>query len=110
MWVGGAVKLGVNPVSATEMYMFLTEARPERSQPAPAEWPEILAKLMRSFPDPTVQAMIPHLTAESAALDYRPLANLLAPAPWNRGRVVLIGDAVHATTPRHRHRERDRAG
>jgi 2-polyprenyl-6-methoxyphenol hydroxylase-like FAD-dependent oxidoreductase len=24
---------------------------------------------------------------------------LLVPAPWYRGRVVLIGDTVHATTP-----------
>lgn len=25
--------------------------------------------------------------------------HLLLPLPWHRGRVVLIGDAVHATTP-----------
>lgn len=25
--------------------------------------------------------------------------NLLLPRPWHRGRTVLIGDAVHATTP-----------
>ena len=99
MWVGGAVKLGVNPVSATHMYMFLTEGRPEKSHPAAAEWPGLLESLMRPFPDPTVQAMIPHLFHEGANIDYRPLANLLVPAPWNRGRVVLIGDAVHATTP-----------
>jgi 2-polyprenyl-6-methoxyphenol hydroxylase-like FAD-dependent oxidoreductase len=27
------------------------------------------------------------------------LQSLLAPLPWHRGRVVLIGDAVHASTP-----------
>ena len=30
---------------------------------------------------------------------YRPLEGLLMPRPWARGRVVLIGDTVHATTP-----------
>ena len=30
---------------------------------------------------------------------FRPLEGLLMPQPWHRGRVVLIGDAVHATTP-----------
>jgi 2-polyprenyl-6-methoxyphenol hydroxylase-like FAD-dependent oxidoreductase len=35
----------------------------------------------------------------SARINYRPLERLLLPAPWHRGRVVLIGDAAHATTP-----------
>ena len=30
---------------------------------------------------------------------YRPLETVFVKGPWHRGRVVLIGDAVHATTP-----------
>jgi 2-polyprenyl-6-methoxyphenol hydroxylase-like FAD-dependent oxidoreductase len=30
---------------------------------------------------------------------YRPMEPLLLPAPWYRGRVLLIGDAAHSTTP-----------
>lgn len=30
-------------------------------------------------------------------ITYRPLENFLLPDPWFRGRVVLIGDAAHAT-------------
>jgi 2-polyprenyl-6-methoxyphenol hydroxylase-like FAD-dependent oxidoreductase len=30
---------------------------------------------------------------------YRPLEALLLPRPWYRGRILLIGDAAHATTP-----------
>jgi 2-polyprenyl-6-methoxyphenol hydroxylase-like FAD-dependent oxidoreductase len=99
MWMGGAVKVGVNPVSATHMYMFLTEGRPEKSQPAPETWADLLADLLKPFPDPLIQAFVPRLYEKEAAIDYRPLANLLVPAPWNRGRIVLIGDTVHATTP-----------
>lgn len=32
-------------------------------------------------------------------INYRPLAAVLQPRPWHNGRVVLLGDAVHATTP-----------
>jgi 2-polyprenyl-6-methoxyphenol hydroxylase-like FAD-dependent oxidoreductase len=32
-------------------------------------------------------------------INYRPLAAALQPKPWSSGRIVLLGDAVHATTP-----------
>lgn len=32
-------------------------------------------------------------------INYRPLAAALQPKPWFNGRIVLLGDAVHATTP-----------
>lgn len=32
-------------------------------------------------------------------INYRPLAAVLQPGPWHNGRIVLLGDAVHATTP-----------
>ena len=32
-------------------------------------------------------------------VNYRPLSAILQPRPWNTGRIVLLGDAVHATTP-----------
>ena len=36
---------------------------------------------------------------DQSRIVYRPLEALLMPRPWSKGRVVLIGDAVHATTP-----------
>lgn len=32
-------------------------------------------------------------------INYRPLAAALQPKPWYNSRIVLLGDAVHATTP-----------
>ena len=32
---------------------------------------------------------------------YKPLETILVPRPWYRGRVLLIGDAAHTTTPHH---------
>lgn len=46
--------------------------------------------------------LIPALSeqiTDDALVVYRPLETLLMPAPWYRGRVLLIGDAAHATTP-----------
>jgi len=36
---------------------------------------------------------------EDSQIIYRPLEGLLMRDPWYSGRVVLVGDAVHATTP-----------
>ena len=32
-------------------------------------------------------------------INYRPLAAMLQPGPWAIGRIALLGDAAHATTP-----------
>jgi 2-polyprenyl-6-methoxyphenol hydroxylase-like FAD-dependent oxidoreductase len=41
----------------------------------------------------------PELIVDDAAVVYRPVENVLVALPWYRGRVVLIGDAAHATAP-----------
>ncbi|NLQ18280.1 FAD-dependent oxidoreductase [Marinomonas sp. M1K-6] len=99
MWVGDHLKLGVNPVSDTLMYMFITEDRPTKEHIDIETWPQVCADLMAHFPNPIVQSLIPHVLKEEANIDYRPLANLLVKTPWNKGRVVMIGDTVAATTP-----------
>jgi 2-polyprenyl-6-methoxyphenol hydroxylase-like FAD-dependent oxidoreductase len=33
------------------------------------------------------------------AVVVRPIENVIVPAPWHRGRVVLVGDAAHGATP-----------
>lgn len=98
MWVGQNIKAGLNPMSKDQMYMFVTQDN------APGTWikgEEALVKLkgiMQAFPAPLLQQVTSMLDADSH-INYRPLENLLVPAPWYKGRVVLIGDTVHATTP-----------
>lgn len=99
MWLGTHLKLGVNPVSDSHMYMFITEDRPTKEHIDKATWPQVFAELMGRFQNPTVQSLIPNVFADGANIDYRPLANLLVKEPWNRGRLVMIGDTVAATTP-----------
>jgi 2-polyprenyl-6-methoxyphenol hydroxylase-like FAD-dependent oxidoreductase len=47
---------------------------------------------------PAIQQLAEQITDDDGVV-YRPLEGLLVEGPWHRGRVVLLGDAVHATTP-----------
>ncbi|WP_017774864.1 FAD-dependent oxidoreductase [Paraburkholderia kururiensis] len=98
MWLGQKVKAGVNPVSQEEMYVFVTEDRPTNEHIDPAHWPRMLSDLLASFGAPLVQSIRAQLGPQSRC-NYRPLESLLLPQPWFNARVVLVGDAVHATTP-----------
>lgn len=98
MWVGPKIKVGVNPVSKTEMYLFLTEDREHNTHVPPADFYRLLDALLAPFSAPLVQQLRSLLTPESQIV-FRPLEGLLMPRPWHQGRVVLIGDTVHATTP-----------
>lgn len=99
MWMGTpTVKIGVNPISQTEMYLFVTEDRPTNDRLDSTTFPQILSNLLARVPAPAVQAIKEQINAQSQIV-YRPLEGLLLPRPWYRRRVVLIGDAVHATTP-----------
>ena len=98
MWVGPKIKTGVNPVSKTQMYLFVTEDRAVNERIPPEEFVPRLKALLAPFPAPLMQQVREQLGEHSLVI-YRPLEGLLVPQPWYRGRVVLIGDTVHATTP-----------
>ena len=91
LWNGFGLKVGLNPVSASEMYLFVNEIRPTNSYIEPAMFLAQLKGLLSQFSAPMLQRV--------SLIVYRPLEGLLVPSPWYCGRVVLIGDAVHATTP-----------
>lgn len=98
MWMGPKLKVGINPVSDSHAYLFLTEDRPTNDHVPADTHVAVLKDLLSRFPSPTIQAVAAGLGAGSQVV-YRPLEQLLLPRPWFAGRVVLIGDAVHATTP-----------
>jgi 2-polyprenyl-6-methoxyphenol hydroxylase-like FAD-dependent oxidoreductase len=98
MWLGPKVKPGVNPVSKTEMYLFVTEPRPTNDHVDPASFPDTLRGLLADFPSPVLRGIREQIGPDSQIV-FRPLEGLLMQRPWASGRVVLIGDTVHATTP-----------
>ncbi len=90
LWVGDTVKVGLNPVSESEMYLFVNENRPVNEFVAAAQ----PAECVRGTDRRAARAQLD----ETSLVVYRPIEGLLVPQPRYRGRVVLIGDAVHATT------------
>jgi len=97
MFIDPYHKAGLNPVSRDEMYLFFMETVPENTWMPQERWPEMLKERLAPFGG-RVAAVRETLSANSQ-VNYRPLEMLLLPPPWHRGRVLLIGDAAHATTP-----------
>jgi len=98
LWVGNHLKIGLNPVSRDEMYLFVNEDRPVNDLVPPEEFLTRLKALLDPFTAPEVRNVRAMLDEHSLVI-FRPLEGLLVEQPWYRGRTVLIGDAVHATTP-----------
>lgn len=97
MFIAASIKAGINPVSKDEMYLFVTERRETPEHLEEARWPDELRSILAPFGG-VVGEIRDALSAQSRII-YRPFFAVLVPAPWHNGRVVMIGDAVHATTP-----------
>ena len=94
---GPGGKLGLVPVSEDEMYVYLLLASPSDERPPRQDWADLLRGSLAGYGE-LVDGLREQLT-DPATIDYRGLQALLVPPPWFRGRVVLIGDAAHTTTP-----------
>ena len=97
IYFGGPLKIGMSPISQDQMYVFLLEHVPGNPWFAPETHVEHLSELMAPFGGhiPAIRAGL----GPDSQTNYRPLEWLLLPDPWYKGRVILIGDAAHATTP-----------
>jgi 2-polyprenyl-6-methoxyphenol hydroxylase-like FAD-dependent oxidoreductase len=98
-YMGADSKLGFNPVSRTHMYMFLLQRSPANPWIALEDQPQRLYDAMGGWGGIVPEVRETVLTTNAHTINYRPLEAVLLPDPWFRERVVLIGDAVHATTP-----------
>ena len=96
-YMAGAVTAGLSPTSATQMYMFLLQPEPDKVRIEEAQQWRRLKHLMAPFSG--LLGALREGLSERSAIICRPLEAILLPRPWHRGRVLLIGDAVHATTP-----------
>lgn len=97
MSLGQHVKAGINPVSKDEMYLYVTERRESADHLDESRWPEELRRVLKDFGG--LVGQIRDGLNEHSRILYRPFFAVLQPRPWHLGRVALIGDAVHATTP-----------
>ena len=99
--MGRTTKAGMNPISDSQCYLFVLDKREGMDFIDPALWPEKLAELLEEFGGQVgeIRDGLRAGTLHDARVLYRPLAGHMIAGPWHRGRIVLLGDTVHATTP-----------
>jgi 2-polyprenyl-6-methoxyphenol hydroxylase-like FAD-dependent oxidoreductase len=99
MFVGANGKAGFVPLARDLMYILYIEAVPAEEVKLDDErLADIFRERLAEFGGPVAEIRDRHLT-DPANVVVRPVESLLVPAPWHRGRVVLVGDAAHATSP-----------
>jgi 2-polyprenyl-6-methoxyphenol hydroxylase-like FAD-dependent oxidoreductase len=96
-YFGPTIKSGFNPVSRDEMYIYLLQTALERPRWRDEELPVILRELLAEFGGTLGRAR--EEVCDPKRIICRPVFSMIMPPPWHRQRVILIGDAVHTTTP-----------
>jgi 2-polyprenyl-6-methoxyphenol hydroxylase-like FAD-dependent oxidoreductase len=97
MFYGPRNKTIVIPTSERQLYIALVENVAEHTRPADDALPEMIREQLVDYSG--FLAVLRDLIKTPAQVTRRDLEVLLVPAPWHRGRVLLIGDAAHTTTP-----------
>lgn len=97
MYLTPTLKVGFTPCSPGRMYMYLLEHVPTNPWRKEEDLVDLLKDLLRGF-DGIVGEFRDRLGPQSE-INYRPLESILLTQAWSSGRIVLLGDAVHATTP-----------
>ena len=67
------------------------------TRPEPEQLPALLREQLTEYQGLVADAR-EHIV-DPQQINYRPIESFLLPAPWYKGRVLLIGDAAHASTP-----------
>ncbi|MGW2398352.1 FAD-dependent monooxygenase [Kitasatospora sp. NPDC001664] len=92
-----AAKALLTPITDDLMYLGAVFAETEDFRPDPERAHEQLAERLAGFSGPVAEAL-GHVT-DPAAVVYSRISQVTVDEPWHVGRVVLAGDAAHASTP-----------
>ncbi|MBT2486452.1 MULTISPECIES: FAD-dependent monooxygenase [unclassified Microbacterium] len=98
LYYGGPVYIaGYTPTGDDTMYAFLVEDAQDRFGVSGDEATKIMLEASRAYDGPwnSIRADL----EAGAAANYTWFTKHVVPAPWNRGRVIVIGDAAHSCPP-----------
>ncbi len=96
-YFGPTNKSGFNPISDSQMYIYTVQNVPNRPHWNDAELPAMLRALLAEFGGALGRAREEIRSSEQ--IICRPVfSNMLQPR-WYSGRIIVIGDAAHTTTP-----------
>ncbi|MEU4292776.1 FAD-dependent monooxygenase [Kribbella sp. NPDC026596] len=88
---------GYCPTGEDSLYAYLVEAAQNRSTLAPQQSLEVMRELAAAYHGPWDE--IRKSMTDATRVNYTWFEAHFLEAPWNRGRVVLIGDAAHTCPP-----------
>lgn len=88
---------GYCPTSDNSLYAYLVEDLQDRSGLTPEESLEVMRGLSEAYHGPWDD--IREGMKDPSRVNYTAFETHALEAPWNRGRVVLIGDAAHTCPP-----------
>jgi 2-polyprenyl-6-methoxyphenol hydroxylase-like FAD-dependent oxidoreductase len=88
---------GYCPTGEDSLYAYIVEAATDRSTLTPAERLATMRRLAEAYHGPWDD--VRERLTDPGTVNYTWFETHLLPAPWHRGRVVLIGDAAHTCPP-----------
>ena len=97
-WNGKKANAGIIAVSADTAYLFCLQSVSTPPKIEADEYPRLLREELSEFDEGVIGWTRDQIT-ESENIHFSPMRAGLLPLPWHQGPTVLIGDAVHPTTP-----------
>jgi 2-polyprenyl-6-methoxyphenol hydroxylase-like FAD-dependent oxidoreductase len=88
---------GYTPTGEDSLYAFIVEDAQDRSALTPDEQLATMTQLSQAYHGPWDE--IRESLTDPSRVNYTWFETHVLDAPWNRGRVVLIGDAAHTCPP-----------
>lgn len=99
LYVGGPFYVaGITPTGPDSSYAFLIEDFHDRLAATPEQLREEFLAASAPYVDDAWQQVRDTLD-DPQNVNYTRIESVLLPRPWHNGRVVLVGDAVHACPP-----------
>lgn len=97
-WMMGSGKsFGIIPISRDAVYLGGVSKEPGNPHYERDRLPALCREKFAEFGG-FAPALLAQVT-EPEQVVYTPIEEVLMPAPWHKGRVVVLGDAAHAGTP-----------
>ncbi|GAA3341678.1 FAD-dependent oxidoreductase [Amorphoplanes nipponensis] len=98
LYYGGPCHIaGYCPTGPDSLYAYLVEDARDRSGLSPHESLAVMRELSLAYHGPWDE--IRERLTDPSTVNYTWFSSHVLPAPWHRGRVVLIGDAAHTCPP-----------
>lgn len=93
----GPIGMGLVPIAPDLMYMYVTTPEPGNTRYETQGLASVMRDKLKNAP-PRIAELAATITDDESVV-YRPLYWLMLEGDWFVNRVILIGDAAHATTP-----------